>query len=64
MNTTNDNALANLRGQMSGAALEVAQPILDATMAQAERVARGLGGELAWPRLLLRSDRIDPGFRD
>ena len=30
---------------------------------QAKKVTRGMGGNLAWPGLLRKLDRIDPGFR-
>ena len=42
-------------------------PIADAIVANAEaqlqQVTKGAGGRLAWPALLRRLDRIDPGFR-
>jgi ribulose-5-phosphate 4-epimerase/fuculose-1-phosphate aldolase len=54
-----------LLAQSGGAALlEVPRPILEGIMAQAEQVTRGLGGQLAWPGLLRKLDRIDPSFRD
>jgi ribulose-5-phosphate 4-epimerase/fuculose-1-phosphate aldolase len=50
--------------QSGGAALlEVPRPIIDGIMAQAEQVTRGLGGQLAWPGLLRKLDRIDPSYR-
>jgi ribulose-5-phosphate 4-epimerase/fuculose-1-phosphate aldolase len=42
----------------------VPQPIVDGIQAQAEVVLKGLGGQLAWPGLLRKLDRLDPGFRD
>jgi hypothetical protein len=42
----------------------VPQPIVDGIEAQAEVVLKGLGGQLAWPGLLRKLDRLDPGFRD
>lgn len=42
----------------------VPQPIVDGIEAQAEAVLKGLGGQLAWPGLLRKLDRLDPGFRD
>jgi hypothetical protein len=33
-------------------------------MAGAAQVTRGLGGQLAWPGLLRKLDRIDQTFRD
>jgi ribulose-5-phosphate 4-epimerase/fuculose-1-phosphate aldolase len=54
-----------LLAQAGGAALlPVSRPILEGIMAQAEQVTRGLGGQLAWPGLLRKLDRIDPSFRD
>jgi ribulose-5-phosphate 4-epimerase/fuculose-1-phosphate aldolase len=50
-----------------GAAREltfVPQPILDGIAAQAQTVTRGLGGQLAWPALLRKLDRIDPSYRN
>lgn len=38
--------------------------IVDTIRQQAEQVTKGLGGKLAWPGLLRKLDRIDPGFRD
>ncbi len=42
----------------------VPQPIVDGIKAQAEAVLKGLGGQLAWPGLLRKLDRLDPSFRD
>lgn len=54
-----------LLAQAGGAALlPVSRPILEGIMAQAEQVTRGLGGQLAWPGLLRKLDRVDPSFRD
>jgi ribulose-5-phosphate 4-epimerase/fuculose-1-phosphate aldolase len=54
-----------LLAQAGGAALlQVPRAILEGIMAQAEQVTRGLGGQLAWPGLLRKLDRIDPSFRD
>ncbi|MBW7470736.1 class II aldolase/adducin family protein [Marinobacter sp. F4218] len=38
--------------------------IVDTIRQQAEQVTRGMGGKLAWPGLLRKLDRVDPGFRD
>lgn len=38
--------------------------ILAGIQAQADEVTKGLGGELAWPGLLRKLDRLDPSFRD
>jgi ribulose-5-phosphate 4-epimerase/fuculose-1-phosphate aldolase len=45
------------------ALISVPQPIVDGIAAQAEAVTRGLGGQLAWPGLLRKLDRIDPTYR-
>jgi len=50
--------------QSAGAELiEVPEPILKGITAQVELVLRGMGGQLAWPALLRKLDRIDPSFR-
>lgn len=38
--------------------------IVDTIRQQAEQVTRGMGGQLAWPGLLRKLDRIDTGFRE
>ena len=53
-----------LLAQSSGQALiAVAMPILEGIAAQAQAVTRGLGGQLAWPGLLRKLDRIDSSYR-
>ena len=47
-----------------GELIQVPQPIVDGIQAQAEQVTKGLGGQLVWPGLLRKLDRIDPSFRD
>jgi hypothetical protein len=44
--------------------LRAPQPIVDGITAAAAQVTRGLGGQLAWPGLLRKLDRIDQTFRD
>ncbi len=54
-----------IMAQSSGAQLTQINPqILAGIMAQAEQVTKGLGGDLAWPALLRKLDRIDPSYRD
>lgn len=54
-----------VRAQAGGGELiPVPAPILQGVQMAARQVTRGLGGALAWPALLRRLDRIDPGFRD
>ena len=51
--------------QSSGADLvTVPQTIVDGFQAQAEQATKGLGGQLVWPGLLRKLDRIDASFRD
>jgi ribulose-5-phosphate 4-epimerase/fuculose-1-phosphate aldolase len=51
--------------QSSGGELVmVPQPIVDGILAQAELVTKGLMGQLAWPGLLRKLDRLDPSFRN
>ena len=38
--------------------------IVDTIRQQAAQVTRGMGGKLAWPGLLRKLDRDNPGFRD
>jgi len=43
--------------------IKVPQPIVDGIQAQAEQVTRGLGGQLIWPGLLRKLDRVDTSYR-
>ena len=53
-----------VRAQAGGAELiPVAQPIVDGIKRSAKEVLRGSGGNLVWPGLLRKLDRIDPGWR-
>jgi ribulose-5-phosphate 4-epimerase/fuculose-1-phosphate aldolase len=57
--------MIQIRAQAGGGQLlRIPQPILDGAQAQAKAVTRGLGGNLAWPGLLRKIDRIDTSFRD
>ena len=54
-----------IRAQAGGGELiPVAKPILDGIKAAAAQVTKGLGGQLAWPGLLRKLDRIDPSYRN
>jgi len=54
-----------MRAQASASSLRrIGQPIIDGAPARWEKVTQGAGGGLAWPALLRRLDRADPGFRD
>jgi ribulose-5-phosphate 4-epimerase/fuculose-1-phosphate aldolase len=44
--------------------ISVPPPIVAGIQAQAEQVTRGLGGQLVWPGILRKLDRLDPSFRD
>lgn len=44
--------------------IPIAKPILEGIAAQREAVMKGLGGQLIWPGLLRKLDRIDAGFRE
>jgi hypothetical protein len=46
-----------------GALIPIPKPILVGARAQAREVTRGLGGALAWPALLRKLDRLDPGYK-
>lgn len=53
-----------LRAQSGGTELVTIDPrIIAGATAQAKQVTRGAGGALAWPALLRKLDRIDPGYR-
>ena len=57
--------MIQVRAQAGGGELiSIPQPILDGAKAQAKAVTKGLGGNLAWPGLLRKLDRIDTSFRD
>lgn len=54
-----------IAAQAGGKALvQVPQVIVDGIAQAAAQVTRGLGGNLAWPALLRRLDRLSPGYAD
>lgn len=54
-----------VRALSGGGAMRRIDPsIVDGAQAQWEKVTHGAGGGLAWPALLRRLDRIDPGYRN
>ncbi len=54
-----------IKAQAGGGELvQVPEPIVQGIQAQASKVTLGQGGALAWPALLRKADRLDPGFRD
>jgi len=44
--------------------VQVPASILGGVKEMAEKATRGLGGQIAWPGLLRKLDRMDPSFRD
>jgi hypothetical protein len=42
----------------------IPKPILAGIQAAGSQATRGLGGALAWPGLLRKLDRSNPGYRD
>ena len=42
----------------------VPDPILAGIQAQAEVATKGLGGDLVWPGLLRKLDRLDPTYKE
>ena len=57
--------MVQIRAQAGGGELiRIPQPILDGAKAQGKAVTKGLGGNLAWPGLMRKLDRIDKTFRD
>lgn len=52
-----------LQAQATGQPMiEIPQPILEGIRAQAEQVTRSAGGALAWPGILRKLDRLNPGY--
>lgn len=47
-----------------GDLIQVNQKIVDGIQEQAKVVTKGLGGTLAWPGLLRKLDRVNPGYAD
>jgi ribulose-5-phosphate 4-epimerase/fuculose-1-phosphate aldolase len=47
-----------------GDVIRVPEAILAGIAAQGQAATRGLGGQLAWPGLLRKLDRIDPSYRN
>ena len=57
--------MIQVRAQAGGGELiPIPQPILDGAKVQMNQVTKGLGGNLAWPGLLRKLDRMDTSFRD
>jgi len=55
---------AQVLAQGAGAELiSIPQSILAGIKQQSKTVTKGAGGDLAWPALLRKLDRIDPSYR-
>lgn len=56
--------MIQVRAQAGGGKLiEIGKGIVDGAEEQWQRVTHGSGGDLAWPALLRKLDRINPGYR-
>jgi hypothetical protein len=44
--------------------IEIPPALIAGARQQASVVSKSLGGQLAWPGLLRKLDRIDPSYRD
>lgn len=56
--------MIQVRAQVGGGELiEITPSILAGAQDQWQRVTHGAGGDLAWPALLRKLDRINPGYR-
>ncbi|WP_026374695.1 class II aldolase/adducin family protein [Aestuariibacter salexigens] len=54
-----------LQAQAAGEPLvSIPKPILDGIQAQAKQVTKSVGGALAWPGILRKCHRLDPGFAE
>lgn len=54
-----------LMAEAGGAELvSIAKPILDGITAQVDVVTKGLGGNIVWPALLRKLDKIDSSYRE
>lgn len=50
--------------QAGGELRMIPAPILQGIQAQSQQGTRGLGGDLAWPGLLRKLDRVDPSYKE
>lgn len=53
-----------VRALAGGPLSPIPNTVVDAIAAQATQVTQGLGGQLAWPALLRRLNRLDPSFKE
>ncbi len=54
--------MIQVRAQTRGELIRVVQPIIHGMQKASQQVTRGLGAHLAWPGLLRRLDRRNPGY--
>lgn len=55
--------MIQVRAQAGGELIHVGPHIVEGAATQWQQVTKGAGGGLAWPALLRKLDRLDPGFR-
>jgi len=53
-----------VQAQAGGALVEVNPRVVAGVKANVAAVTKGMGGALAWPALLRKLHRIDPGYRE
>jgi ribulose-5-phosphate 4-epimerase/fuculose-1-phosphate aldolase len=59
------SCMIQVRAQSGGQPLRrISDTIVDGAQEQWERVTHGAGGGLAWPALLRKLDRLNPGYRN
>ena len=59
------SCMMQVRAQSGGEPLRhIGSAIVEGAQTQWEKVTHGAGGGLAWPALLRRLDRVNPGFRE
>ena len=56
------SCMIQVRAQAGGPVTTIPASIVDGAQAQWSAVTRGTGGGLAWPALLRRLDRVNPGY--
>ncbi|MCH1929570.1 class II aldolase/adducin family protein [Shewanella sp. A25] len=56
--------MIQVRAQAGGELTTVHPAIIETAQAQAAQVTRNIGGALAWPALLRKLDRVNPGYAD
>jgi ribulose-5-phosphate 4-epimerase/fuculose-1-phosphate aldolase len=56
--------MVQVRAQGGGELLMISKAILDGIGQQRKQVLLGMGGGLAWPALLRKLDRKNPGYRE